>query len=238
MHSSIKRAATALAASLLSLSCYSASPSAPACPQFFLNQKAPSITTKAETKPLCFDAFAMVYNRATKTPIYVAEVLTRASVQQAQAEIRTDHFYEEARLPTAWRAKLSDYQGSGFDRGHMAPAADMPDATAMAQSFSLANMVPQNPHHNRKLWAGVEKATRKYALRTPQPVYVITGPAHQCKAPCPSIGDGVTVPTHIFKLVQTPDGKSHAYWSENSENSRVDIISKQELSERTGIIFP
>lgn len=237
MPSLAKSAAAATAGALLSLACHSATPS-PACPQFFLNQKTPSISIKTETKPLCFDAFAMVYNRATKTPVYVAEVLTRQSLSEAQDEKRTDRFYEEARLPTAWRAKLSDYQASGFDRGHMAPAADMPDATAMAQSFSLANMVPQNPHHNRKLWAGVEKATRKYAMRTPQPVYVITGPAYQCKGSCPSVGDGVAIPSHLFKLVQTPDGKSHAYWSENSESARVDIISKQELSERTGITFP
>ncbi|WP_153112067.1 DNA/RNA non-specific endonuclease [Propionivibrio limicola] len=130
-------------------------------------------------------------------------------------------------------------KGSGFDRGHMAPAADMPTARAMAQSFSLANMVPQAPENNRGVWAkAVEKATRKYVQRTGGPVYVFTGPAFPTQPE--TIGRGrVLVPTYLYKLVYDPSAnRAWAYWIENSDQARGSWpISYQELVNRTGIEF-
>jgi endonuclease G len=86
----------------------------------------------------------------------------------------------------------------------LAHAGDMPPAQAMAQSFSLANMVPQAPGHNRGVWAkSVEAVTRKYAARASDDVYVITGPVYiPGIADSPSNGRGqVRVPKYLFKLV-------------------------------------
>ena len=63
---------------------------------------------------------------------------------------------------------MRDYVGSGFDRGHNSPAGDQEDPESMAQSFSLANMMPQAPQNNRIAWASIEKGTRKYVLRVNQ----------------------------------------------------------------------
>lgn len=71
------------------------------------------------------------------------------------------------------RTQLEDYAGSGFDRGHMAPAGDMASEEAMTQGFSLANIIPQAPINNRKVWAKIEKDTRKYVMRAKGDVYVI-----------------------------------------------------------------
>jgi endonuclease G len=210
------------------------------CPQFFAGGVPPSVPALQARGPraLCFDAFAVMYSGTSKTPVYVAERLNRAQLIDAKDEERTNRFYEEARLPSADRSHLNDYKGSGFDRGHMAPAADMPTAQAMAQSFSLANMVPQAPVNNRKSWAGIEKATRKYAMRADGDVYVISGPVFDAHPS--TIGAGnVAVPTHLFKLVY--DASSHrawAHWIDNTDEARAGKpISYAELVQRTGIQF-
>ena len=118
----------------------------------------------------------------------------------------------------------------------------MPTAQAMAQSFSLANMVPQAPEHNRGVWArSVEMATRKYAARASGDVYVITGPVFAPNiAQSAGIGPGqVRVPTYLFKLVYDQDrNKAWAYWHLNDNATRGSKpISYAEWVKRTGIEF-
>ncbi|MGN5478757.1 DNA/RNA non-specific endonuclease [Cupriavidus basilensis] len=211
------------------------------CPQFFANGVVPQVRNAQSLKPraLCFDAFAVLHSGTTRTPVYVAERLSSEQVADAQGEERTNKFFADARLPRAERAELDDYKSSGYDRGHMAPAGDMPSATAMAQSFSLANMVPQAPQNNRKSWAGIEKATRKYVQRARGNVYVITGPVFGSAAPTTIGQDQVWVPQYLFKLVY--DSTTHrawAHWIENSDSARAgQPITYRELVKRTGVEF-
>jgi endonuclease G len=173
------------------------------CPQFFANKKSPIVTPRPMQRALCYDAFAILHSGESKTAVYVAQKLNRASVADAD-EKRKDRFFEDARLPSAERAALDDYKHSGWSRGHMAPAGDMPTVRAMAQSFSLANMVPQAAKHNGGAWANsVEQATRKYASRASGDVYVITGPVYSPSIQASEgIGEGkVRVPKYLFKLV-------------------------------------
>lgn len=212
-----------------------------ACPQFFANGKSPVIAPKPTNRALCYDAFAILHSGESKTAVFVAEKLNRASIADAD-EKRTNRFFPDARLRSAERATLDDYKGSGFDRGHMAPAGDMPTATAMAQSFSLANMVPQSPEHNRGAWAkSVEAATRKYVERATGDVYLITGPIFEPNiADSPSIGPGqVRVPKYLFKLVYDQDkNRAWAHWHMNNDATRGSRpISYAELVKRTGIEF-
>ena len=212
-----------------------------ACPQFFAKGKPPFFPQKPTHRALCYDAFAILHSGESKTPVFVAQRLNRAAVADA-GEKRVDKFFADARLRSAERATLEDYKGSGFDRGHMAPAADMPTPRAMAQSFSLANMVPQAPEHNRGVWAKtVEAATRKYASRASGHVYVITGPAYLPSiALSPAIGPGkVRVPKYLFKLVYDEDkNQAWAFWQENTNTSPAAApISYGELVKRTGVEF-
>jgi len=219
------------------------------CPQFFVNGTAPKISnaSPAKQRELCFDAFAVLHSGQSKTPVYVVEKLNRAQLSDAKGEVRTNRFYEEARLPSSDRSRLMDYRGlinqNGvevrFDRGHMAPAGDMPNAQAMAQSFSLSNMVPQAPENNRGAWAkSIEKATRKYVMRAEGDVYVFTGPVYA--APVQTLGPNqVWIPKYLYKLVYDPSANlAWAHWLENTDEARASKpISYEELVRRTGIEF-
>lgn len=208
-----------------------------ACPQFFPGQHAPIVPAAQRMRELCFSGFAVLHSGETKTPLFVAERLNRQLLTQAQGLQRTDKFYAEARLPSAERAELADYRGSGYSRGHLAPAANMTSAEAMAQSFSLANMVPQDQTHNGGPWNRIEQDTRKYIMRATGDVYIFTGAVFD-GAP-KTIGQGVAVPSHMYKLVyDAATGKSWAHWQANDAATRVSApISYDELVRRTGIEF-
>ncbi len=210
------------------------------CRQLFANGSPPVVSGRnaIQARALCYRQFAVLHSGLSHTPVYVAEHLNRSMLLNARENQRADKFFVDARLPARERAELTDYQGSGYDRGHMAPAGDMASAEAMAQSFSLANMVPQAPINNRKAWADIEKATRHYIMRSAGDVFVITGPVFEKSSP--TIGtNNVWVPQHLFKLVYDPSAKrAWAHWLDNRDEARASKpISYEELVRRTGIEF-
>ena len=176
-------------------------------------------TVPANMKPLalCSDHFAVLYSQTSKTPLVVVERLNAAQLKDAKGEERTNQFYADPRIPKGGRAELSDYRAQHMDRGHQSPAADAPNANAMAQSFALSNMVPQDPTNNRKIWSKVEADVRKFAVRAGGDVYVFTGPLFD--AGYSTIGDNkVWVPTRLFKLVYDASSKrAWAYVLPNAE---------------------
>ena len=206
------------------------------CPQFFPSANMPVVPASPGLRELCFSSFAILHSGNTKTPVFVAQRLTRQSVVAAREIDRNDRFYAEARLPDAERAGLADYRGSGYARGHMAPAGDMPHDEAMAQSFSLANMVPQHPIQNSGPWNRIEQDTRKYVQRARGSVYIFTGPVY---GPRPLvIGAGrVAVPDYVFKVVYDAEtGRSWVHWQANGPDAVAGPpISYAEFVRRTGL---
>ena len=204
------------------------------CQDLFPNQQIPSTTQVG--RDLCFDDFAIYYSPSDKKPIYTVEKLNGEQLQAPHPR-RTNQFYEEARLPAHERALLADYRGSGYDRGHNVPAGDMTSERGMAQSFSLANMMPQARQNNQGIWAKrVEEPTRMYIKRVQGDVYVFTGSVGHAG----SIGKGkVTIPSHLYKLVYDPSKKlAWAYWVENTDDAQMGPpISYVELIQKTGIDF-
>ena len=204
------------------------------CKDLFPSQQIPS--TSQVGRDLCFDDFAIYYSPADKKPIYTVERLNSEQLQAPRPR-RTNQFYEEARLPLSERALLADYRGSGYDRGHNVPAGDMTRERGMAQSFSLANMMPQARQNNQGIWAKrVEEPTRMYIKRAQGDVYVFTGSTGHAG----SIGKSkVTIPSHLYKLVYDPNKKlAWAYWVENTDAAQMHPpISYAELIQKTGIDF-
>ena len=205
------------------------------CPQFFANGRPPAVAPRRELRELCYEAFAILHSGSTRTPVYVAQRLNRQVIEGAN-EKRAKRFFADARLPSNERAELEDYKNSGYSRGHMAPAGDMATPNAMAQSFSLANMVPQNAQHNGGAWAKIEQDTRHYVRRAKGDVFVITGPVFEPGSP--AIGaNQVRVPTHLFKLVyDATTQKAWAHWQANAPDARAGRpISYRELEKRIGM---
>ncbi len=206
------------------------------CPQFFPSASRPVVPAAPTLRELCFTAFAILHSGQTKTPVFVAERLNRRMLEAAKGVPRTDRFFADARLPAAERAELNDYRGSGYSRGHMAPAGNMATPEAMAQSFSLANMVPQDQRQNAGPWSRIEEDTRQYAMRASGDIYIFTGPVYAQRPE--TIGPGkVAVPSHVFKLVHDPaTGRSWAHWQQNSPDAQAGApISYEELVRRTGL---
>lgn len=212
-----------------------------ACLEHFANKAAPELTRPAlqnKTIGLCFEAFALMHSGVSRTPLWVAEKLTRESLIRARSVQREDNFHAEETLPPEDRAELHDYARSGFDRGHMAPAADMPSLTAQHESFSLANIVPQQRQNNQILWAAIEGATR-HMTNLRGELYVMTGPIFEGEK-IERINGRVFIPTHIYKAVYDPAKKEGAAWiSPNTAENVYEVVSIAELEKRINInLFP
>lgn len=212
-----------------------------ACLEHFAHKTAPEFTRPAlqkKTIGLCFEAFALMHSGVSRTPLWVAEKLTRESLIRARSVQREDNFHAEETLPPEDRAELLDYARSGFDRGHMAPAADMPTQTAQHESFSLANIVPQQRQNNQILWAAIESATR-HMTNLRSELYVMTGPIFEGEK-IERLNGRVFIPTHIYKAVYDPAKKEGAAWiSPNTAENTFEVVSIAELEKRINInLFP
>ncbi|WP_296211223.1 DNA/RNA non-specific endonuclease [Psychrobacter sp. UBA3480] len=207
------------------------------CSQSFYGGVYPEFTNtklKKDTQALCMDGFAVMYSGVSRTPLWSAEHLDRTRLQQAKQIDREDSFHEESKLPKSARASLSDYSGSGYDRGHLAPNANMANRSQQYDSFSLANIAPQSPRNNRYIWRNIESATR-YLTQQYGEVYTITGVAFTDKK-TKQLANRVLVPSHFFKAVYIPaTNQAGVYYAPNDESERIDVFSIDELTTEIGI---
>jgi len=155
--------------------------------------------------------------------------------------VRSNNFRPDKRVKTG-SAKLSDYRGSGFDRGHLAPAADMKyTSTSMSESFFMSNMSPQIPSFNRQIWRKIESQFRNWGHEYGK-IIVVTGPVlnGDCLG---AIGiNKVTVPRYYYKVAIDPNNleRNIAVLIENKGSSaRVQsfVVSIDSLESVTEIDF-
>ena len=143
--------------------------------------------------------YTLSYSEEYEVPYWVAYSLTREEVITQTAE-RKDNFRPDELIPTD-SASLNDYKKSGYDRGHMAPAADFKwSEEAMSDTFYLSNMCPQVHSFNAGIWSDLESAVRSIAY-TDGEVYVVTGPV-LTDGPYETIGENnVAVPKYFYKVI-------------------------------------
>lgn len=187
--------------------CASLSSAFGACEVHYLNGVKPSVT--APGRHLCRMGYEVFYSPEKKVSLYAAEYLIPA--QMTKQESRKDDFRPDPELARKERAELKDWRGSGFDRGHLAPAEDMrADPLKLSQSFLLSNMVPQEPTHNQNIWRRLELNIIG-RVRRGEEAYVLTGPSFSGEDE--RIGKGVAVPKTLWKVVYWPATKEYQAWN-------------------------
>ena len=170
------------------------------------------------------EGYALGYIEKHEQPSWVCYIVTKDELSSRVAK-RTNNFREDPLIPTG-SAHPSDYTRSGFDRGHLAPAADMSfSQETMSDSFFMSNMSPQKPAFNRGIWGKLEKQIRYFANREGM-IVVVTGPILP-KTPTITIGrNKVTVPEYYYKVVYdlTPPQKMIGFILPNKGSSE-DLLS-------------
>ena len=149
-----------------------------------------------------YSGFTISYNPDAHQPNYAAWELNEEKLRNNTS--RRDVKFDVDRNVEG-TAELSDYRRSGFDRGHMMPAADAKwDDRAMIESHLLTNICPQDHNMNGGVWATLEGNCRQWAARDSS-IIIICGPVLTDRM-TRTIGEGgrIPVPERFFKVVLAP----------------------------------
>ena len=201
----------------------------------------PSMPNGKQGQVIQRTGYTLAYDKKTKTPQWVAWELTKEETKGNHE--RTDKFLPDPNVEGA-KVVTTDYTGSGYDRGHMAPAGDMKwSKKAMEESFYMSNICPQIHHLNTGDWNELEANTRKWARRYGS-VYVTCGPIYNGRRRTQYIGKNrVKVPDAFFKviLIQSPKKTcALGFFFENEAGQRPlneYLVSVDYLEQTTGIDF-
>jgi endonuclease G len=152
--------------------------------------------TAQDTVRIVHKNYITVFSKSLKYPILVEWSTTRGELECKTPAKRTDRFLPDPELRRDSDID-EDYVKSGFDRGHISPAADTRcNETHMAESFFFTNMAPQYPGLNRGQWKNLEEWTRVLAVENDS-VFVQAG----CVGEASRI-KRVAVPTHCWKVIR------------------------------------
>jgi len=192
------------------------------CDQFFPNGK--EIVVPG-TQVICHSFYASIYDTKHEADIFSTELVQNGKVG------RVDSFKADpavANSPTP-----ADYTNTGFDRGHMTPAADSANDTEMSDTFYMTNMTPQYPNVNRIAWKALETSVRAMPFKN-----VVTGAVYSADY-TPVIGTHkVPVPTMLYKIVYLTDGTIKAFEATNTKDTKVAVpVDVSVIEKQTGIKF-
>lgn len=183
--------------------------------------------------------YSLSYNELHEQANWVAYELT--SEESNSTVERTDKFIIDPQVKTK-TANDKDYAGSGYDRGHLAPAGDMGwSTTAMTESFYYSNISPQDPSFNRGVWKRAEELVRNWAVEN-KSVYIISGPV--LTNGLLTIGSNkVSIPKYFYKVIldyNAPGIKGIGFIipnAESKESLQTFAVSIDSVEKMTGINF-
>ncbi len=186
-----------------------------------------------------YKGFSLAYSEEYEQPLWVAYELTKKEVRGTIS--RSNNFAPDPTIKTG-SATLSDYKKSGYDRGHLAPAADMKwHKKAMNECFYMSNMSPQKAEFNRGIWKDLESQVRKWAVEN-SALLVVTGPIFSSRPR--RIGKNrVAVPNAYYKVVidyRLPTRKGIGFiipHNGSKKSLKSFAVSIDKVEKETGIDF-
>ncbi|XP_009683356.2 endonuclease G, mitochondrial [Struthio camelus] len=200
------------------------------------------------------ESYVLCYDPRSRSALWVIEQLNRDTLSGASDRAACD-FQEDDSVHEYHRATNADYRGSGFDRGHLAAAANHKwSQKAMRDTFYLSNVAPQVPHLNQNAWNNLEKYCRSLARKNKN-VYVCTGPLFLPRMEADGkmyvkyqvIGkNNVAVPTHFFKVLilekESGEIELRSYVMPNSpvdENIPLErfLVPIESIERASGLLF-
>lgn len=186
--------------------------------------------------------YSLSYSEAHEQAEWVYYELTAYEAGNAKYK-RTNNFRADLKVTTG-SASLADYKGSGYDRGHLAPAGDLAfSSSGMSESFYMSNMSPQHPSFNRGIWKQLESLVRAWAIEK-SVLYVVTGAI--LEPGLSSIGTNrVSIPRYYYKVLLDYDETTRNYTAigfilPNQKGQRIlqdYVVSIDDVEHRTGIDF-
>lgn len=185
------------------------------------------------------EGYALGFSQKWKQPQWVIYRLTKEEASVGEAK-RSNNFTTDKYVLGS--ATPGDYSHTGYDRGHLAPAADMQWSTnVMDESFLMSNMSPQTPSLNRDVWKRAETFARKCAIKEGS-VFISSGPIVTNEHPEVIGKSKVVVPDLFYKVIydETPPEKMVAFIFPNTQisgdiwNFATNVFS---VEEQTGLQF-
>lgn len=159
--------------------------------------------SREKAKDLAFSTYHVTYDYSLGIPVYISYDVTPGDLGNVKRK-KSWTFRQDTRLPKP-RVKSSDYTNSGYQRGHMCPAASRSASVkAMKETFSMANVAPQVPALNVGAWLKMENRERDLC-KSQQRVHVRIAPVftHEDTA---TIAQGrVAVPHGFIKIIYAAD---------------------------------
>lgn len=164
-------------------------------------------------------AYSLAYNENAEQ---AAWVIYRITADNLNGDVKRKNYFKQDTSVATGSASNADYDKSGYDKGHLAPAADMSwDERAMNESFLLSNMSPQRKGFNRDAWKKLEEQIRIWATKE-ETLYIVVGPVLHDSLPV--IGKNkVAVPEYFFKVVldvSLPEYKGIGFLMKNEKTKR------------------
>lgn len=186
------------------------------------------------------NGYTLSYNEQHEQANWVFYKLTPNDVKCDNAK-RKNNFKIDNTITTE-SATLNDYKGSGYDRGHLKPAADaMCTQELMDETFFMSNMAPQEASFNRGMWKTLEGYVRTLAEGNDS-IHVYTGGVLTDNLR--KINNRVSVPKTFYKVIYEFKNNTVTTLCFMLPNTKIDgvlFMYKVELTkveEITGIDFP